>query len=403
LIRYRAAWVVPVARPPVRHGWVAIDRGRVAAVGQGDTGDGMPEQDLGAAAIMPGLVNAHTHLELSYLRGAIPAAADFVTWIRGVVAARRQEPDPGSPAILNGIREGISECLRTGTVLVGDISNTLVTVDALEQASLSGVVFHELLGFNAPDPDDLVAQACARVARPATTPDVRVSLAAHAPYSVAPQMLRAIAREARSRGLSPVSVHLSESREEVEFVASGTGSWRSFLDDVGAWNPAWPVPGTTPVEYLNAEGFLGPDVIAVHGVQMTDADLEILRSSGTTLVTCPRSNRHTGAGNPPVERFFNAGVRMAVGTDSLASTADLNLFAELAMLRTLAPRVEASRLIESATRDGARALGFEQQFGTIEPGKSGRLLAISMPAAGGDVEEYLVGGVQPAQIGWIAP
>jgi cytosine/adenosine deaminase-related metal-dependent hydrolase len=172
---------------------------------------------------------------------------------------------------------------------------------------------------------------------------------------------------------------------------------------VGAWNPAWRPPGTTPVEYLSAEGFLGPDVIAVHGVQMTDADLEILRSSGAALVTCPRSNIHTGAGSPPVERFFSSGLDMAVGTDSLASTDDLNLFAELAALRALAPRVAASRLIESATRGGARALGFEEEFGTIEPGKSGRLQAVSLPAVVDDVEEYLVRGVQPAQIRWIAP
>jgi cytosine/adenosine deaminase-related metal-dependent hydrolase len=165
-------------------------------------------------------------------------------------------------------------------------------------------------------------------------------------------------------------------------------------------NPAWTPHGGSPVEYLDACGFLGRDVLAVHGVQMSDADLQILAARGTTLVTCPRSNQQTGAGTPPVERFYASGVTIAVGTDSLASTPDLNLFSELAALRRLAPSVPARSLIESATRHGARALGFAD-FGTIETGKSARLLAVSLPAAVDDVEEYLVGGVSADQVTWI--
>lgn len=386
---------------PVRNGWVVLDRGRLVALGEGTTSDGVPGRDLGNVVILPGLVNAHTHLELSYLRDRVPPAQDFVTWIRRVVAARREQPDARGPEILRGLEAGIAEAVCTGTILVGDISNTLITVDALKASALGGVVFNELIRFNAPDAEAFVEEACGQIAALATTGEVRVSLAAHAPYSVAPQVLRAIGAAARRHSLSPVSVHLSESREEVEFVASGSGPWRTFLEDVGAWNPTWRPPRKSPVEYLEDEGFLGPDVLAVHGVQMTDTDLAILRSRGTTLVTCPRSNVRTGAGAPPVERFFASGVRVAVGTDSLASTEDLNLFAELAALRALAPKVPASRLIESATREGARALGFDRDFGTIEPGKSARLLAVSLPEPTGDVEEYLVGGVQPEQIHWI--
>jgi cytosine/adenosine deaminase-related metal-dependent hydrolase len=196
-------------------------------------------------------------------------------------------------------------------------------------------------------------------------------------------------------------VHLSESREESQFVATGTGPWRQFLDDVGAWNPSWTPHGGSPVEYLDAIGFLGRDTLAVHGVQMSDADLQILAARGATLVTCPRSNQQTGAGVPPVERFYASGVTIAVGTDSLASTPDLNLFSELAALRRLAPSVPAGSLIESATRHGAQALGFGADFGTIETGKSARLLAVSVPAAVDDVEEYLVSGVSAAQVTWI--
>jgi cytosine/adenosine deaminase-related metal-dependent hydrolase len=155
------------------------------------------------------------------------------------------------------------------------------------------------------------------------------------------------------------------------------------------------------VGYLEDIGFLDDNVLAVHGVQMTDDDLSRLRSHDVTLVTCPRSNEHTGAGSPPADRFYASGVAVAIGTDSLASTPDLNLFNELRALRRLAPRVPASRLLESATINGARALGFADAYGTIEPGKSGRLLGVRIPDGVDDVEEYLVSDTEPRQLFWL--
>jgi 5-methylthioadenosine/S-adenosylhomocysteine deaminase len=134
---------------------------------------------------------------------------------------------------------------------------------------------------------------------------------------------------------------------------------------------------------------------------MTSADLARLAAHDATLVTCPRSNVRTGAGVPPVAEFYRSGVRVAIGTDSLASTPDLNVFAELAELRNLASEVPAAQLLDSATRQGARALGFDADYGTIEPGKRARLIAVSIPDAVDDVEEYLVSGIQPEQIQWL--
>jgi aminodeoxyfutalosine deaminase len=142
-------------------------------------------------------------------------------------------------------------------------------------------------------------------------------------------------------------------------------------------------------------------VLAVHGVQMTEKDLGLIAARGATLVTCPRSNGHTGAGAPPITEFYTSGNRVAIGTDSLASAPDLNVFAELATMRALAPGVPASLLLDSATRQGARALGFDADYGTIEPGKRARLLAVQIPSAAIDVEEYLVSGIDPAQLRWL--
>jgi len=387
LIRYHARWVLPVASPPIADGWVAVDGGRVVAVGRGRPADFADDEQLGDVALMPGLVNAHTHLELSYLHDEVPPASEFVTWIRNVMAARRQRPDPRAADIVDAIDRAIVESRASGTAVVGDVSNTLVTF--------------ELIRFNAPDPRALVDAATAEIEALAPTEWVRASLAAHAPYSVAPLVLRAI-REAVDRdALRPCSVHLCESAEETEFLRTGLGSWRRLLEDVGAWDPAWTPPGVSPVQFLDETGFLGANVLAVHGVQMTLDDLGRLKARGTTLVTCPRSNGHTGAGAPPIQDFYDAGVRVAIGTDSLASSPDLNVFAELATMRALAPAVPATALLESATIEGARALGFDADYGTIEPAKRARLIAVDLSPDVDDVEEYLVSGIRPAQIRWV--
>jgi cytosine/adenosine deaminase-related metal-dependent hydrolase len=400
VIGYRAKWVLPIAAPPVRDGWVAVADGRIAGVGDGGDRPAIT-RDLGDVALLPGLVNAHTHLELSYLRNQVRSADTFIGWIRGVMAARRERPDPQAAEILDGVRSGIDEATGCGTALVGDISNTLVTVDPLRASTLGGVVFYELIRFNTPDAGAFVRQSCEQIDRHAGGSNVQVSLAAHAPYSVSPGVFRAIRDAVDRRPTLPVSVHLSEAREEVEFMASGQGAWRAFLEEIGSWDPAWVAPAMSPVAFLDETGFLDARVLAVHGVQMTAADLALLASRDTTLVTCPRSNQYTGAGVPPVQAFYEAGVRVAVGTDSLASTPELNLFSELAELRRLAPSVAASTLLASATIQGARALGRDDDYGTLEAGKRSRLLAARLPPAVADVEEYLVSGIEPGQLFWV--
>ena len=404
MIRYHAAWILPISEPPIRGGWLAVDRGRVVALGAAGKRvlcDGAQVVNLGDVAVLPGLVNAHTHLELSYLRDEVPPASQFVTWVRGVMKARRERPDPAGSEILGAVDRALKEAVACGTAIVGDISNTLVTFGPLTRSPLAAVVFYELIRFNTTDPAGVVAKALGDLQALVPTERVRVSLAAHAPYSVAPLVLRAI-REAIDRDpFAPCSIHLSESAEEVEFIRSGGGPWRALLEEIGSWDPAWVPPGGTPVQFLDDSGFLDGRVLAVHGVQMTTADLDRLVARGTALVTCPRSNGHTGAGAPPIEDFYNYGVKVAVGTDSLASAPDLNVFAELATMRALAPTVSAGALLDSATRQGARALGFDAAYGTIEPGKSGRLLAVSVPADTDDVEEYLVSGIEQHQIRWI--
>lgn len=409
--RFRADWLVPIVDDPVRGGWVDIESGRIIATGDGDAAGAI---DLGRAALLPSLVNAHTHLELSYLKNAVPPAGRFLDWIGPLMAARRACPDAADSRILAAARSALADARAAGTGLVGDVSNTLVTVPLLREAGMPAQVFYELLGFNVPDAAERVWQARAAMAEyraggsneqdPSDEgADVRVAIAPHAPYSVSPALFAAIRAEIDGDSHHVSTVHLGESEEELEFVRKGTGPWRGLLQEMGAWDEAWTPPGGSPVEYLLDLGFLDRRVLAVHGVQFTGDDLARLRALRITVVSCPRSNAWVGVGSPPLEAFYAMGVSVAFGTDSLASVADLNVFAELAEARRIAPKVPACHLLESATLCGAQALGFGDQFGTIEAGKRASLIAVRLPEGVTDVEEYLVSGIQPEAITWLNP
>ena len=382
MIRFSADWILPMAEAPI----------------------GREDVALGRVAVLPGLVNAHTHLELSYLAGRIPRASSFLAWVRPMLAARRERVPADDPGILRAGREAIQYARRTGTSLIGDVTNTLAAVPLLREAHMPAHVFHELIGFAGINADAQVGAARKAIAAVPADDDVRLSLAPHAPYSVSPALFTAIRRDLDDHGPAVSTVHLGESPEELELLKKGTGPWRSMLEELGAWNEEWQAPQCSPVEYLAEMGFLNGSILAVHGVQFDGTDLDRLRTLGVTLVSCPRSNRYVGVGSPPLEAFYAMDVDVALGTDSLASVEDLSMFAELAEARRIAPKVPARALLRSATVIGATALGFGDDYGCIEPGKRASLIAVRVPEGVSDVEEYLVsGGIKPDQILWLDP
>jgi cytosine/adenosine deaminase-related metal-dependent hydrolase len=404
----RARWVLPIERPPIQDGWIEVVDGRIVRVG-----DGRPPaspEDLADVALLPGLVNAHTHLELSWMAGRVPPALSMNAWIGTLMAVRRAGAPAGAAEELAAARQAAATMRAAGTALVGDISNSLMTPPVLTEAGLGGVVFHELTGFSARDPVSQVQQAWQRIdalnAEPRNLREPRnpgtseprnlsFSVVAHAPYSVSPALFMEIGRCARE---APLSVHLGESAEEVEFLRTGRGPIRQALERLGVWTDAWRAPGTGPVEYLRSLGHLRPGTLVVHGVQFDDAGLEGIREAGAVIVTCPRSNVWVGAGSPPAARFYAAGIPIAIGTDSLASCATLNVFDELAELHRIAPAVPPARLLASATEVGANALGFGADFGTLAPGKRAAIVAVQVPHDVVDVEEYLVSGIAADRI-----
>jgi cytosine/adenosine deaminase-related metal-dependent hydrolase len=263
-------------------------------------------------------------------------------------------------------------------------------------------VFHELLGFKDVDGRRVAdTRAVRETAASRGNAHVRVSVCPHAPYSTSPELFRAVRAEVDASQVPITSVHLGESTGEVAFLRDGSGPWPGMLRFVGAMRDDWRPPALDPVSYLDSLGVLDRRTLVVHGVQFDEAALARLAEIGCTLVTCPRSNQWVGVGVPPIGRFYASGVRVAIGTDSLASVEDLNLFAELETMRWLAPAVPARRLLESATREGAEALGLSDTLGSIEPGKRAALIAVELISPVDDVEEYLVSGIGERQIQWI--
>ena len=399
MIRFRADWLLPIADDPVRDAWVAVDNGRIAGIGSGPASGAI---DLGRAVILPALVNAHTHLELSYLHEQIPPASRFAPWVREVMATRQQYPDPSDARIIEPARAAIADARAAGTGLLGEVTNTLVTVPLLREAGMPAQVFYELTGFTEQNPAARVADARTRAdALGVDGQGLRVSIAPHAPYSVSAALFQAIRADLDAHADAVSSVHLGEPPEELELLRHGTGDIKAVLQDLRRWPSDWRPPGVSSVQYLIDLGVLDCRMLAVHGVQFDGHDLSLLAALGVTIVSCPRSNVYVGVGPPPLEVFYAMEVDVAFGTDSLASVADLNVFAELKEARRLASRVPARRLLESATMTGARALRFGHDYGSIEPGKRAALIAVAVPEGTTDVEEYLLTGIEPSQIRWL--
>jgi cytosine/adenosine deaminase-related metal-dependent hydrolase len=318
-------------------------------------------------------------------------------WIQALMALRRTGT-PSDAVQRQAATAAVAEARARGTGAFGDIGNTVMAAEVLADAGLPAVLFHELIGFASGDGRAQAREGALRVIQ-AVRPPVKPGLAPHAPYSVSPDLFRAVADEAAAHSI-PSSVHLAESREEVEFLMTGRGEIADTIKQLGAWNDAWSPPGVDPAEYLDRLGVLRPGLLVVHATQLSPPALSRLAERGCIIVSCPRSNRWVGAGDPPLDDFYASGAPVTFGTDSLASAPDLDMFAELAVARALS-KVPAAKLLESATLTAASALGFGDDLGSITPGKRAALLTVRIPPGVVDVEEYLVGGIDPADITWL--
>src|SRR5690349_6524365 len=367
MLYIRSRSVHPITAPPIADGAVLVDEGgESAAVGPAATvpaRDGARRLEFPEGALVPGLVNCHTHLELTHLARKNRETA-FAPWIRTIRALK----DNTTPEeFLNAAEQGVRDAWAAGVTCVADTGSTGAPLEALARLGGRGIYYQEVFG---PDPAKCgsgLTELTGAVAHlsPLTSHLVRLGVSPHAPYTVSESLYRATTKLARHEHL-PVAVHLAESREETELVRDGTGP---FAEALRARGIAVRAHDCSPVEYLLRLGVLASgNCLGIHCVQVDDRDIEILSEAGVAVAHCPRSNRAHGHGTAPLAAFRRAGVRVGLGTDSVVSVGDADLRAE-----ALAAGLDGEDALRMLTLEGARALGLEREIGSLDIGKEADL------------------------------
>lgn len=388
------SWLVSgdEADAPIVRGAVLLDgEGCVVAAGEAEAlrrAHPSARWEEVRAVLLPGLVNAHTHLELSALRGQVAGGRGFVPWIENMLEARaRLEPEKDAEAI----EAGVSELLAAGTAAVGEVSNTLAALPALASAPLLACVFHEIFAMRKDTGEAMIGMAAQQRAELGELPEhVCCTPAPHTPYSLHPEILQRIVAEARGLG-RPTSLHLCEHTAERAYLADGGGPFGAFVQARGSSPVDWAAPGKDPIRYAASLGVLGPDMLCVHLTDARPDEIALLAETGARVVLCPRSNLHIEVKLPPLLEMRKAGLRPGLGTDSLASNASLDVLDEARALGERFPSVAPRSLLAMATSGGADALGLSARVGRLRPGLSPGVIAFEHGAAApGDPERFVL-------------
>jgi cytosine/adenosine deaminase-related metal-dependent hydrolase len=384
---YSADWVLPVSSPPVRAGAVLVDEdGVIRYVGAAsgiEVGEATARIELGEALLLPGLINTHTHPELTGMRGLLEDLP-FHSWIPTLRAAK-DGAQLSAADYAAAARWACLEAMAAGVTTIGATEDSGAALDALRDAGLRGVVYREVFG---PAPHQAVAALSKLRVKVddmmrRQTDLVRVGISPHAPYTVSDELFRQVAEWAVADGI-PVAVHAAEASVEHELVAHGTGV---FADGLQARGIATPKRASSTIRLLEQTGVMAARPLLIHCILLQDDDLRIIADHGAAVAHCPVANARLGHGIAPVMELLDAGVRVGLGTDSVASNNRVDMMEEartahlLQRARLCSPTVlPADRLLRLMTLDGARALGLDGRVGSLEPGKDADLCAVRITA-----------------------
>jgi aminodeoxyfutalosine deaminase len=374
-----ARYVFPVEGPPIEDACLTIEEGRIQRVGP--AGERDADLDLGNVAILPGFVNAHTHLDLSRPERCIDAKVeDEIDWLRQVVEYRRRA---SADDLRRAVQRNLAASLAAGTTMLADTTTAGLSWDLVAGAPVCAVVFSELIGLQRTrstqssqqawdwlgtiDPDAQLATRC----RPGLSP--------HAPYSTAGWLYE---KAAASR--LPLSTHLAEMPEELELLKRREGRLRRFLEDLGAWDEAWEPIGPHPIDYVRRGTLRQADWVIAHGTYLDPSEFRQLRPNDkdeerVAIAYCPRTHARFGHAPHPFRAMLEQGVVVCLGTDSLASSPTLSILDEIRFLRCRDDSLNGQRLLTMATLAGAWALRTENAIGSLKLGKSADLAIVALP------------------------
>jgi cytosine/adenosine deaminase-related metal-dependent hydrolase len=370
--------VVTMEGPPILSGAVVVEGDRIVAVGPRDEilrEHHEEPRELGQAVLIPGLVNAHCHLDYTEFAGEVPLQRTFTEWL-GAIVARKELKTPQDFA--RGVEKGLKRSLETGTTTVANVESCFEVLDLLDLDAIPQRVwwFLELIdvGQNV-SAQELLDRAMTQIAKHRKTHH-GFGLSPHAPYSASDALYRRAAQLARNYGW-PLMTHVAETTEEDQMFRQGQGPMYDFFQRLGR-NMSDCRHGN-PFEVLGQRGIFGENCIAVHVNVFTPQDLQWLAKTKTSLVHCPKSNEFFRRGVPPLVGWQQAGLNICLGTDSMASNDDLDMFAEMRLLAEYYPELPAEELLAMATKNPAKALGAADEIGSIAVGKSADLIAVEMP------------------------
>jgi aminodeoxyfutalosine deaminase len=402
---YRARWVLPVTSPPIERGAIVVEDGRIVAVGPAEDVGGVGTIDLGDSILLPGFVNAHTHLEATGYCGQIPPQPLW-QWFFALLALRSR-PDTAERERA-GVAAGAAQSLAAGVTCVGDISRTGINVAALRPSPIRKVCFLELISGASQPPNDVESleksyQLSALSYQPegkGAYPSLVVGFSPHALYTVTWDDLVGAAALARRHGVL-VTIHVLETPEEAEWLATGRGFLEDFLVRCRLATAGMNVSGGA-IERLTRSGLMDCRPLLAHVNYIADDELGRLAASRASVAWCPRSHRFFGHAPHRWREMLAAGVNVCLGTDSLASNESLSILDELRYVRTLAPDFAPRGLLTMATIRGAAALRLDRAIGSLEVGKLADFIAIPFDAtAPADPSANLLDGAEKVAGVWI--
>lgn len=383
---YAASYLLPVSSPPIAGGAVAVDNGRIVETGtlaELRARHGGPVHDFPGCAILPGLVNAHTHLELTHFpswkirKGIDYSPRTYVDWIIQVIKIRRALT---RQELELSVREGLRICLEAGTTTIGEILTDRSLLPLYAGSGLTGRLFFEAIGHDPVRCAELVSDLDEAITS-FSGGEFLPGLSPHAPHTVSEHLHQDVRRLADRHNL-PRIIHLAESRDESDFFFDSTGKIAELLYPHVRWEPYLPAPRrTTAAAWLDGLDVLNGSISAVHCVHLTPADAEILARRGVGVVLCPRSNDKLAVGRASVALLKKLGIPLALGTDSLASNDSLSLWDEMRYLLDLFSGVfTPSEVLAMGTLGSARPLALDNQVGSLESGKRADFLVMQLPA-----------------------
>jgi 5-methylthioadenosine/S-adenosylhomocysteine deaminase len=387
---YRAEWLLPITAPPVKNGAVAVDGDRIVAVGSLPevlaTCPGATMVDFDQAVLLPGFVNAHSHLEYTCFRGMFDDE-QFGDWIIRLIDVKASlTPDE----YLSSARLGALEALSSGVTTIADTTYTGESLAAAAEAGLRGIAYLEVFGIDDKQLDETLADLDERLAtaQSLASPLFELGLGPHAPYTVSSRLFQTLAVHARERHLKMAS-HVAESKEELTYIRSGSGKFAHDYREKMGWERMLIQPyGVSPIKYLQQWGVFDENFLAVHCVHASIDDIRILKAKGAAVAHCPKSNAKTGCGIAPLPDLLRQGVRVGFGTDSPAASNIMDMFDEMRTALFLHRGVErdvsvlnAAQCIRIATLGGAEALGLADRVGSLEAGKQADLIAVDVSSS----------------------